>query len=130
MLNVTRFEASLLRLLYYFLRREPGERALPLVEARVKDPPTCLSRPVVKLVQDALAKGSTQLLAQRGGWRVEPHLRATGILDGDLALTGRQFAGVVIQVDRAICVGGNFGERLYDRIHCDVVTLRHLMGTD
>jgi hypothetical protein len=84
MLNVTRFEASLLRLLYYFLRREPGERALPLVEARVKDPPTCLSRPVVKLVQDALAKGSTQLLAQRGGWRVEPHLRATGILDGRL----------------------------------------------
>ncbi len=75
MQNVSRFEASLLRLLYYFLRREPAERALPLVAARIKDPPSCLSRGCVRLVQDALAKGCTHLLAFRGGWRVEQHLR-------------------------------------------------------
>jgi hypothetical protein len=74
MQNVSRFEASLLRLLYYFLRREPIERALPLIEARC-DLPACLSRPVVRLVQEALAKGCTFLLAQRGGWRDERYLR-------------------------------------------------------
>jgi hypothetical protein len=74
MQNVSRFEANLLRLLYYFLRREPVERALPLVEARC-DPPRCLSRPAVRLVQDALAKGCTFLLAQRGGWRDDRYLR-------------------------------------------------------
>src|SRR5262249_37487010 len=74
MQNVSRFEASLLRLLYYFLRREPIERALPLIEARSEAPP-CLSPAAVRLVQDALAKGTTFLLAQRGGWRDERHLR-------------------------------------------------------
>jgi hypothetical protein len=74
MQNVSRFEASLLRLLYYFLRREPVERALPLVEARCDQPP-CLSEGVVRLVKEALAKGCTFLLAQRGGWRDERHLR-------------------------------------------------------
>src|SRR6187402_1723512 len=74
MQNVSRFEANLLRLLYYFLRREPVERALPLIEARV-EPPSCLSKGAVRLVQDALAKGSTYLLAYRGGWRDEPFLR-------------------------------------------------------
>lgn len=84
MQNVTRFEASLLRLLYYFLRREPAERALPLVEQRIKEPPHCLSRPAVKLVETALAKGCVQLLAQRGGWRADPYLRPTGINEGRL----------------------------------------------
>jgi len=74
MQNVSRFEANLLRLLYYFLRREPIERALPLIEARSEAPP-CLSKGAVRLVQDALAKGCTFLLAQRGGWRDERHLR-------------------------------------------------------
>jgi hypothetical protein len=74
MQNVSRFEASLLRLLYYFLRREPVERALPLVEARC-EAPACLSRGAVRLVQEALAKGCTFLLAQRGGWRDERYLR-------------------------------------------------------
>jgi hypothetical protein len=74
MQSVSRFEANLLRLLYYFLRREPPERALPLIEARLPPPP-CLSRPAVNLVRDALAKGCTHLLAQRGGWRSERHLR-------------------------------------------------------
>lgn len=74
MQNVSRFEASLLRLLYYFLRREPIERALPLIEARL-EPPPCLSAGAVRLVQDALSKGCTFLLAQRGGWRDDPFLR-------------------------------------------------------
>jgi hypothetical protein len=71
---VTRFEANLLRLLYFFLRQEPPERALPLVENRCDAPP-CLSKVTVRLIQDALAKGCTQLLASRGGWRKEPYLR-------------------------------------------------------
>jgi hypothetical protein len=83
MQNVSRFEASLLRLLYYFLRREPPERALPLVEQRV-EAPRCLSRPAVGLVKDALAKGSVFLLAQRGGWRDERHLRGDKIVAGRL----------------------------------------------
>src|SRR4051794_41176266 len=82
MQSVSRFEANLLRLLYYFLRREPAERALPLVEARIAAPP-CLSRPAVRLVQDALAKGCTFLLAQRGGWRDERFLR------NEVAVSGR-----------------------------------------
>lgn len=72
--NVSRFEASLLRLLYYFLRREPVERALPLLEARMDIPP-CLGPTAVRLIQAALAKGCTFLLAQRGGWRDERFLR-------------------------------------------------------
>jgi hypothetical protein len=83
MQTVERFEANLLRLLYYFLRREPAERALPLVEKR-ETPPPCLSRPAVRLVQDALAKGCTFLLAQRGGWRDERHLRNERVVSGRL----------------------------------------------
>jgi hypothetical protein len=83
MQNVSRFEASLLRLLYYFLRREPIERALPLIEARCDAPP-CLSRGVIRLVQDALAKGCTFLLASRGGWRDERHLRGLKRVEGRL----------------------------------------------
>jgi hypothetical protein len=83
MQNVSIFEASLLRLLSYFLRREPPERALPLVERRVQAPP-CLSRPAVDLVKDALGKGCVFLLAQRGGWRDERHLRGAKLAAGRL----------------------------------------------
>src|SRR3954447_4975707 len=83
MQNVSRFEASLLRLLYYFLRREPIERALPLIEARCDAPP-CLSKGAVRLVQDALAKGCTFLLASRGGWRDEQNLRGLKRVEGRL----------------------------------------------
>lgn len=82
MQSVSRFEANLLRLLYYFLRREPPERALPLLEARIAPPP-CLSAGAVRLVRDALSKGTVFLLAQRGGWRRQRHLR------GDRAVEGR-----------------------------------------
>jgi hypothetical protein len=83
MQTVSRFEANLLRLLHYFLRREPPERALPLVENRCPPPP-CLSRPAVRLVEEALAKGCVLLLAQRGGWRVERHLRGEKAVEGRL----------------------------------------------
>src|SRR5262245_2907646 len=83
MQNVTRFEASLLRLLYYFLRREPFERALPLIEAR-HEPPPGLGGGAIRLAQDALAKGCTFLLAQRGGWRDERHLRGPKPVGGRL----------------------------------------------
>ena len=83
MQSVTRFEANLLRLLYYFLGREPAESALPLVEERRQAPP-CLSRPAVRLVEEALAKGCVLLLAQRGGWRVERHLRGGKAAEGRL----------------------------------------------
>lgn len=82
MQTVTRFEANLLRLLYFFLRQEPPERALPLVEDRC-EPPPCLSKAAVRLVQEALAKGCTQQLAARGGWRKESYLR------GDRPKSGR-----------------------------------------
>jgi hypothetical protein len=83
MQTVTRFESNLLRLLYYFLEREPAEFALALVEER-RAPPVCLSRPAVRLVQDALAKGCISLLARRGGWRVERHLRGERVVEGRL----------------------------------------------
>jgi len=83
MQTVSRFEANLLRLLYYFLHREPIERALPLVENRCQAP-SCLSRTAVKLVQDALGKGCTFLLGQRGGWRQERHLRGERVVTGRL----------------------------------------------
>src|SRR5579871_5507368 len=82
MRSVTRFEANLLRLLWYFLRREPPERALPLLENRCTPPP-CLNRNAVMLVQDALTNGCVFLLAYRGGWRRERFLR------GDRPVTGR-----------------------------------------
>jgi hypothetical protein len=83
MQTVSRFEADLLRLLHYFLGREPIERAARLLENRLSPPP-CLSRPAVRLVQDALAKGCPERLARRGGWRVARHLRGEKIVQGRL----------------------------------------------
>jgi hypothetical protein len=83
MQTVSRFEANLLRLLYYFLEREPIERAAPLVEDRPQRP-KCLSRAAIRLVQDALSKGCTRLLSLRGGWRVERFLRGDKIAQGRL----------------------------------------------
>jgi hypothetical protein len=71
---VSRFEAHLLQLLYYFLQREPLERAAPLVEQRMEPPPR-LSDGCLRLVKSALSRGVTYLLASRGGWRDERHLR-------------------------------------------------------
>lgn len=83
MQSVTRFEANLLRLLAYFLRREPPERALPLIENRCTAPP-CLNRNAVDLVKAALAKGTVALLAHRGGWRRERYLCGERVVEGRL----------------------------------------------
>ncbi len=83
MQRVSRFEANLLRLLGYFLRREPPERALPLIEQRCTAPP-CLNRNAIHLVKDALAKGCVVLLARRGGWRRERFLRGERVVEGRL----------------------------------------------
>lgn len=83
MRSVTRFEANLLRLLGYFLHREPPERALPLLEQRGPTPP-CLHRNAIHLIQDALGKGCVSLLARRGGWRRERFLRGERPSEGRL----------------------------------------------
>jgi hypothetical protein len=81
--RVSHFEANLLRLLWYFLAREPPERALPLLENRCAAPP-CLHRNAVHLIQDALSKGCVLLLARRGGWRRERFLRGDRVVEGRL----------------------------------------------
>lgn len=83
MRSVSRFEANLLRLLGFFLHREPPERALPLLENRCPAPP-CLHRDAVHLIQDALSKGCVYLLARRGGWRRERFLRGDRVVEGRL----------------------------------------------
>lgn len=74
MKSVTRFEASLLRILRAFLGRVPMEQAMPLL-AREQPRPRCLSRACVELIQDSLAKGVVTQVA-REGWRRERFLRA------------------------------------------------------
>jgi hypothetical protein len=80
---VSRFEANLLSLLYFFLRREPLDRVLPLIESG-HTPPRCLSRGAVRLITDALRKGCVHLLADRGGWRHERFLRNGRPVEGRL----------------------------------------------
>jgi hypothetical protein len=93
---VSPFEYRLLRILHCFLRRLPLEQVRAEVEtAAVKDPPPCLSRAAVDLVQEALAKGCVAILAgataTRGagllhgdGWRRERFLRGQGVFPGRL----------------------------------------------
>jgi hypothetical protein len=83
MRTVSRFEANLLTLLYFFLGREPAERGLPLVETRLQRP-RCLSRTAVSLARQALAKGCVHILATRGGWQRQRFLRDGKIADGRL----------------------------------------------
>jgi hypothetical protein len=80
---VSRFEADLLRILHFVLRREPAALAGELI-FKQRQRPKCLSRTTVGLVQDSLAKGCTQLLARASGWRRERHLRAGRVALGRL----------------------------------------------
>ncbi len=84
---ISRFEANLLEILRFFLRRVPQERA----SRRVLDPcpiPPCLSRAAVELVEDSLAKGCISLLARSGGWKGgwprERYLRGGRVAEGRL----------------------------------------------
>jgi hypothetical protein len=80
---VSRFEANLLRILHFFLRREPAASAEPLIFSR-RPRPRCLSRTAARLVEEALAKGCVSLLARASGWRRERHLRAGRVAEGRL----------------------------------------------
>jgi hypothetical protein len=80
---VSRFEANLLRILHFIVRRAPAEQALPLLTVGCPQP-RCLGRAAVVLVQDALAKGCVQILAQDGGWRRARYLRAGRAVEGRL----------------------------------------------
>lgn len=83
MKTVSRFEANVLCILRFFLRRGPREQALPLIY-RACDQPPCLGADAVTLVQDSLAKGCMAILARAGGWRKEKHLRGEQIAEGRL----------------------------------------------
>lgn len=80
---VSRFEANLLTILQFLLRRVPESRALPVI-LKAHPRPQCLSRACVDLVQDTLAKGTMLLLARGGGWRQERHLRNGAVVEGRL----------------------------------------------
>jgi hypothetical protein len=72
--TVSRFEASLIRLLRSFLRHAPGEATAPMAAGKLT-PPKCLCAACIHLVRDSLSKGCVEYLARAGGWRREKHLR-------------------------------------------------------
>lgn len=80
---VSRFEANLLAVLRFFLRKAPAAQAHPLIQ-KPHDAPPCLSRPAVDLVQDTLAKGTMLLLAHGRGWHRERFLRDGRAVEGRL----------------------------------------------
>ena len=73
-LTVSRFEASLLRILRFFFHQVPAEEAVPLVRASQNRPP-CLSPAAVHLVRDTLSKGCVLYLVHAGGWKKDRFLR-------------------------------------------------------
>ncbi len=83
MRSVSRFEAALLHLLYFFMKRAPVQQATQLLDATPARPP-CLRRAALELVQDTLAKGCVSLLARTGGWQRKRHLRGEKISEGRL----------------------------------------------
>ena len=80
--RVSRFEADLLTILQGFLGRLPRSQVLPLL-AQAAERPACLSRHCVELVQDALSKGTTLLLAG-DAWSRQRFLRGGQIVTGRL----------------------------------------------
>lgn len=72
--QVSRFEASLLRILRFFFGQVPAEEALPLVRSMLNRP-RCLSPDAVGLIRDTLSKGCVLYLIRAGGWKRERFLR-------------------------------------------------------
>lgn len=72
--QVSRFEASLLRILRFFFHHGPAEEALPLIRT-VHNRPVCLSAASVHLVRDTLSKGCVLYLVKAGGWKNDRFLR-------------------------------------------------------
>jgi hypothetical protein len=79
---VSRFEADLLYILQFLLRRDPSGHALELIYREVEAPP-CLSRRCVTLIQDTLVKGCVSILA-RTAWGKERHLQGGKVVEGRL----------------------------------------------
>lgn len=79
---VSRFEASLLRILHCILQQASLAQVAPLLGRQAR--PKCLSRAAVELVQDALRKGVPLLLARAGGWRRQRFLRSGRAQEGRL----------------------------------------------
>jgi hypothetical protein len=82
-LQVSRFEANLLRIARFFFQQIPAEEALPLVRT-TQSRPKCLSAPAIHLIRDTLAKGCVLYLVRAGGWRRERFLRNGEPRDGRL----------------------------------------------
>src|ERR1700677_4911044 len=80
---LSRFESNLVLITRYFVSGLSAAQAHPLIFQALPRP-HCLSRQCVALVQDALAKGCTRLLATGGGWRRQRYLRGNRIADGRL----------------------------------------------
>lgn len=80
---VSRFEANLLRVLHFLLRRDPTGQALTIIYEEMDAPPS-LSRTCVELVQDTLIKGCVSILARASGWWKERHLQNGKVVEGRL----------------------------------------------
>jgi hypothetical protein len=83
MKSLSRFEANLLHILRFFLRKAPAAQVLPMLAAGCPQP-KCLSRAAVELIQDTLAKGCMLLLAHTDGWRRQRFLRNGQPVEGRL----------------------------------------------
>lgn len=82
-LQVSQFEANLLRIARFFFRQAPPEEALPLIRTAASRP-KCLSAAAVHLVRDTLSKGCVLYLVRAGGWQRERFLRSGEPRDGRL----------------------------------------------
>ncbi len=81
MRHVSRFEADLLRITHVIVGRAPAAQAMQLL-LREQPRPACLSRDAVELIQDTLAKGVTDWLVRRGGWKSERFMRGERVSTG------------------------------------------------
>ncbi len=80
--EVSRFEASLVRILRFFLHQMPAEQVRRLLDEKLHRP-KCLSANALRLIKDSLAKGCVLYLVRAGGWKQERFLR------GDQPVSGR-----------------------------------------
>lgn len=82
-LVVTPFEAKLLQILHYLLRRGDEQQALDLV-FQTTESPTCLTKNAITLIQTTLARGIVRILTYSSGWKIEKSIHDDTILQGRL----------------------------------------------
>ncbi|MGE0529311.1 MAG: hypothetical protein AB7P49_19835, partial [Bdellovibrionales bacterium] len=80
---VSSFEANVLLVLQYILRRDPYERALKVIFTN-SESPDCLSRDAMEVIQDYLRKGCIRILAGGNGWWHERYLKYRQVHEGRL----------------------------------------------